>query len=76
MSTKAPKKNQKKSKKFISRLKSKQIKKKMIDKEISQIDIARALGVTQAYVSMVIHGRRRNKKVYEYIEKKLGVKVA
>lgn len=64
-----------KSKKFKNSRFHKQIKKKLIDHELTQADIARALGVSPVFIYMVVTGRRKSKRVYEYLEKKLGVKV-
>ena len=63
-------------KKSITPQKTKEIKKKLIDKDIQITDLAKEIQVSQPFISMVIRGQRKSKKVISYLEKKLGVRLA
>ena len=62
-------------KKLINLRKYKEIRKKMIDLDIKVKDLAEALGVSQPFISFVLRGKRKSRRVAEYIEKRLGVKI-
>lgn len=38
-------------------------------------DLARAIGVSEAFVSMVLHGKEESRRVKQFIAQALGIKV-
>lgn len=52
---------------------AKKIKILLLEHDIRQVDIARALGVSRVAICNVISGKRRSRKIEAYIARKLGV---
>ncbi len=55
--------------------KSKQIKIALINKGITQKQIADELGITRGTVHSVITGRKKSQRVIEYLEDRLDLKL-
>ena len=64
-----------KNKKFITPRKSLIIKKKLLEKGLSQRKLAKELGISAYWMWLVINGKRTSPRVIEYLEKKLGVRL-
>lgn len=53
----------------------KAVKKALIDKDISLIDIASQLGVSRDTVSLIVNGKRRDDEIIDAINRKLGITI-
>jgi transcriptional regulator with XRE-family HTH domain len=53
----------------------KEIKKLLIDKDITQTELARRVGISLTGVNQVISGKRKTKHIQEAIARELGLKV-
>ena len=60
---------------LITSEKSKEIKKRLIDLNLSQRELAKEAGVTPYWLWLIINGKRKSKRIYNYLEKKLGIKI-
>lgn len=54
---------------------TKEIKKLLIDKDVTQAELARRLKISLAGINQVISGKRKTKHIQEGIARELGVKV-
>jgi len=54
---------------------TRRIKKAQIDADVKNIDIAREYGCSEAFVSQVISGHRRSRKLERFIARKLNARV-
>lgn len=63
------------SKKEYSKL-GKLIKKKLIDKNMTAVQLADALGTTPQYLNKILHGERTGEKYIEDIRRILGIDTA
>ena len=45
------------------------VKKKLIDKHMTQGDLARRVGASEKYLNLILHGKRSGKKYIEGIRK-------
>ena len=50
-----------------------EIKKQLLDKRWSIVDLARIIGVRREYLSRVIHGHRKGKRIWPKIAKALNI---
>ena len=62
-------------KKFLSDEKIKEIKKRLIDLNLTQAKIAKDLRVSRMAVCYVVNGKNKSPRIRKYLEKKLGVKI-
>lgn len=53
----------------------KEIKKLLIDKELTIADLARKVGVKRNYLSMIIHGHRKGEQHWPKIANALDIKL-
>ncbi|UCD85506.1 MAG: helix-turn-helix transcriptional regulator [Deltaproteobacteria bacterium] len=55
---------------------AKEIKKLLIDKDITQTELARRVGVSPAGLNQVINGKRKTRHIREAIARELGMEVS
>lgn len=60
---------------YLAQMKPKEIRSKLILKEVTGKMIADELGVTKQAISMTIYGKRKNPKIRQGIAKHLGLSI-
>lgn len=53
----------------------KEIKKILIDKQMSQVELSRKIGVSPKYLNLILHGERSGDKYMNHIASILGLRL-